>query len=901
MTDPINAHDVDPVETQEWLDALDSVVKHEGAERAQYLLSQLQSAAGSLGVGSTYRQMTTPYMNTIPTAAQPSYPGDLALEAKLERLIRWNAAVMVAGANKKDSTLGGHIGTFASSCTLYQVGLNHFFHAPTADHGGDLVFYQGHGAPGIYARSFLEGRFTEKQMQNFRREVDGEGIPSYPHPWLLPQYWQFATVSMGLGGISAIYQARFMKYLHARGLAKTDNRTVWVFCGDGEMDEPESMGAITRAGREKLDNLVFVVNCNLQRLDGLVNGNGKIIQELESSFAGAGWHVIKVIWGSDWEPLFAKDTQGLLQKYLAEACDGDFQTYKARGGSYMREHFFGKDPALKALVADYTDDQIHNLTRGGHDQIKVYSAFKAAVEHTGQPVLILTKTVKGYGMGAAGESRNIAHNQKKMTVDELKGFRDHFEMDEVSDAAVEDYALYKPADDAPEMQYLKARRQALGGDLPARHVNKTPLEIPHYDVFAKRLLAGTAEGREMSTTTAFVQMLSGISKDKAIGSRIVPITPDESRTFGMEGLFRQLGIYNSEGQRYEPEDRQQVMWYKESTDGQILQEGINEGGAFSSWLAAATSYSHHQLPMIPFYIFYSMFGFQRIADYAWMAGDMRAKGFLLGATAGRTTLNGEGLQHEDGHSHVIANLVPNCITYDPTYAYELAVILWHGMKRMYADGEDVYFYITMMNENYAHPAMPEGCEDGIIRGVYQLHTAEKPNHKAKAKTQQQQHVQLLGSGTILTEVEAAADLLASDFNVTADVWSVTSSNNLYRDGLDVARWNRLHPTEKPKTAYVTECLDKTVGPIIAATDYVKLYMDQLREFMPRHYIALGTDGFGRSDTRTQLRAHFEVDRFHIVVAALSALAAEGVVSAEIVQAAMKKYQLSADKINPLFA
>ena len=901
MTDPINAHDVDPVETQEWLDALDSVVKHEGAERAQYLLSQLQSAAGSLGVGSTYRQMTTPYMNTIPTAAQPSYPGDLALEAKLERLIRWNAAVMVAGANKKDSTLGGHIGTFASSCTLYQVGLNHFFHAPTADHGGDLVFYQGHGAPGIYARSFLEGRFTEKQMQNFRREVDGEGIPSYPHPWLLPQYWQFATVSMGLGGISAIYQARFMKYLHARGLAKTDNRTVWVFCGDGEMDEPESMGAITRAGREKLDNLVFVVNCNLQRLDGLVNGNGKIIQELESSFAGAGWHVIKVIWGSDWEPLFAKDTQGLLQKYLAEACDGDFQTYKARGGSYMREHFFGKDPALKALVADYTDDQIHNLTRGGHDQIKVYSAFKAAVEHTGQPVLILTKTVKGYGMGAAGESRNIAHNQKKMTVDELKGFRDHFEMDEVSDAAVEDYALYKPADDAPEMQYLKARRQALGGDLPARHVNKTPLEIPHYDVFAKRLLAGTAEGREMSTTTAFVQMLSGISKDKAIGSRIVPITPDESRTFGMEGLFRQLGIYNAEGQRYEPEDRQQVMWYKESTDGQILQEGINEGGAFSSWLAAATSYSHHQLPMIPFYIFYSMFGFQRIADYAWMAGDMRAKGFLLGATAGRTTLNGEGLQHEDGHSHVIANLVPNCITYDPTYAYELAVILWHGMKRMYADGEDVYFYITMMNENYAHPAMPEGCEDGIIRGVYQLHTAEKPNHKAKAKTQQQQHVQLLGSGTILTEVEAAADLLASDFNVTADVWSVTSSNNLYRDGLDVARWNRLHPTEKPKTAYVTECLDKTVGPIIAATDYVKLYMDQLREFMPRHYIALGTDGFGRSDTRTQLRAHFEVDRFHIVVAALSALAAEGVVSAEIVQAAMKKYQLSADKINPLFA
>ena len=892
MSENPAVNDVDPIETQEWLDSLESVVEREGADRAIYILSRLQDQASSLGIASSYGsgQISTPYVNTIPTSQQPAYPGDLVLEKKLEGWIRWNAAVTVAAANKVDSSLGGHIGTFASSCTLYEVGFNHFFHAKSDDHGGDLLFIQGHGAPGTYGRSYTEGRLTEEQMTLFRREVGGKGLPSYPHPWLQPDYWQFPTVSMGLGPISAIYQARFMKYLDSRGLAKTDNRHVWAFCGDGEMDEPESMGAITRAGREKLDNLIFVINCNLQRLDGLVNGNGKVIQEFESSFRGAGWNVIKVIWGSDWEKLFEKDTTGVLEKYLMAACDGDFQGYRSRGGGYMREKFFNQHPDLAKLVEDMSDDEIHALTRGGHDPVKVYAAYKAATEHKGQPTVILTKTVKGYGMGHAGDSRNIAHNQKKLKEDELFYFRDFFEIP-VSDEDAKGYKRVLPKN-APEIEYMHERRKALGGYLPARHVNNTKMEIPHYEDFAKRLLKGTGPDREMSTTTAYVQILGALAKDKNIGKFIVPITPDESRTFGMEGLFRQLGIYNPAGQQYEPEDREQVMWYKESTDGQILQEGINEGGAFSSWVAAATSYSVHDRPMMPFYIYYSMFGLQRIGDYAWMAGDMRARGFLLGATAGRTTLNGEGLQHEDGHSHVMANLIPNCVSYDPTYAYELAVIIWHGLTRMYAEHHDEFYYITMMNENYPQPEMPKGCEEGIIKGMYLLKETKKPK---KA------HVQLMGSGTILREVEAAAEMLEKDHGVTADVWSLTSSNQLYRDGIDAQRWNRLHPTEKAKVPYITEQLSGRTGPVIASTDYVKTYTDQLRPFVPARYETLGADGFGRSDNRAQLRSHFEIDRYHVAVAALKALADEGTIPAKKVADAIKQYKIDADSIHPLYA
>lgn len=885
--------DYDPTETQEWLDSLESVIAEEGAERAFFLMAKLQEKAGSLGLSSLYPSLNTAYQNTIPVSAQPAYPGNLELERKLEALIRWNAAVMVAGTNHVDSSLGGHISTFASSYTLYQIGFDHFFHAPVYEgstpHGGDLVLMQGHSSPGAYARSFLEGRLSTAQMQNFRREVDGQGLSSYPHPWLMPSYWQFPTVSMGLGPLLGIYSARFLKYLDARGLAATAQRKVWTFCGDGEMDEPESTGAITRAGREKLDNLIFVINCNLQRLDGLVNGNGKIIQELESTFRGAGWHVIKVVWGQNWEKLFAKDTHGILQQRLNEACDGDFQTWQARGGAYMREHLFNT-PELQALVADLSDTDLTDLQRGGHDAVKIYAAYKAAVSHTGQPTVILAKTIKGYGMGAAGESKNVAHNQKKMTADELKVFRDRFKIP-VNDQAVEEYQLYRPAQDSPEMQYLHAQRQTLGGYLPARYANKNSLIIPAYQDFAKRLLQGTTEGREMSTTTAYVQILSALCKDANIGKFIVPITPDESRTFGMEGLFRQIGIYNPAGQCYEPEDRDQVMYYKESTDGQILQEGINEAGAFSSWIAAATSYSVNNLPMIPFYIYYSMFGFQRIGDLAWLAADMRAKGFLLGATAGRTTLNGEGLQHEDGHSHVQAGLIPNCKSYDPTYAYELAVIIWHGLQRMYSDGHDEYYYITMMNENYAHPAMPSGVEEGIIKGLYCLTKAENPNEK--------KHVSLLGSGTILREAEAAAVLLSKDFQISSDVWSMTSSNALYRDASEAKRFNDLNPDQDARSPYVSECLKAGRGPIIAATDYIKLYTEQLREFMPRRYVCLGTDGFGRSDTRAKLREHFEVNAFYIAYTAVKALFDEGILSLEDVKKARSLYQINPQKRNPL--
>lgn len=892
MSEQERLHDIDPQETQEWLDALADVLDSDGAERAGFLLSQLQAQAGALGIGSSYVGFNTPYTNTIALGSEPNYPGNLAVEAKIEGYIRYNAAAMVAGANKRDGSLGGHISSFASSCTMYEVGFNHFWHAASADHGGDLIFFQGHTSPGMYARSFIEGRLTDEQVFNFRKESTGKGISSYPHPWLMPTYWQFPTVSMGLGPITAIYQARFMKYLQARGLAKTDNRHVWAFCGDGEMDEPESTGALTRAGREKLDNLVFVVNCNLQRLDGLVNGNGKIIQELESTFAGAGWHVIKIVWGGNWKPLFEKDSSGVLLKYLSKACDGDFQTYAARGGAYMREHFFGQDPALAALVQDLTDDQIAGLSRGGHDPKAVYAAFQQAVEHTGQPVVILAKTVKGFGLGDAGESRNTAHNTKKLKASELQYVRDRFNVP-VSDEDVESFKPVMPKE-KEVLDYLHAQRKNLGGYLPERQVTDAQFEIPHYHDFAKRLLDGTPEGREMSTTTAYVQILTALCKDASIGKYCVPITPDESRTFGMEGLFRQLGIYNPFGQRYEPEDRQQVMYYKESIDGQILQEGINEGGAFSSWVAAATAYSVHHVPMIPFYIYYSMFGHQRIGDLAWLAGDMRARGFLLGATAGRTTLNGEGLQHEDGHSHIMANLVPNAISYDPTYAYELAVIMWHGLNRMYKDNEDVYFYITMMNENYIHRAMPEGAEAGIIKGVYRLVAADKPT--------KDKHVQLMGSGTILKEVEAAAEMLEKDFGITSDIWSVTSANELTRDGLAASRWNRLHPTAKEqKKAYITEQLEQTTGPVIAATDYVRLYSEQLRDYIPRRFVTLGTDGFGRSDSREALRAHFEVDRYHVAFSAVKALYDEGLIDAKTVEKALKQYNIDSEKQAPIEA
>ncbi len=882
--------DIDPIETQEWLDSLESVVSEEGADRALFLLARLQEKAGSLGLGSAYQGLNTPYFNTIPGEQEPEYPGDLALELKLEALMRWNAAATVAGANKVDSSLGGHISTYASSCSIYEVGFNHFFHAANKDHGGDLLYIQGHASPGIYARSFLEGRITEKQLKNFRREVEGEGVSSYPHPWLMPEYWQFPTVSMGLGPITAIYQARFMKYLHARGLVDTARRKVWAFCGDGEMDEPESLGALARAGREKLDNLIFVVNCNLQRLDGPVYGNGKIVQELESVFRGCHWNVVKVVWGESFEKLMAKDTQGLIAERLKTACDGDFQTYVARGGAYLREHFFNTD-ALKVMVADLSDDELmKTFCRGGHEPKKVYAAYKAAVEHTGQPTVVLVKTVKGYGMGKAGEAMNIAHNQKKMTVDEMKSLRDRFGIP-VSDADVEYYARHKPADNAPEMKYMHERRKALGGYLPMRHESKEVLTIPHYKDFAPRLLQGTGPDREMSTTTAYVQVLSALCKDANIGKHIVPISPDETRTFGMEGLFRQVGIYTPIEQQYEPEDRNQVMYYKESIDGQMLQEGINEGGAMSSWVAAATSYSIHNCPMVPFYTFYSMFGYQRVGDLCWLAGDARAKGFLFGATAGRTTINGEGLQHEDGHSHVQAGFIPNCKTYDPTYAYEVAVIIWHGLKRMYAELHDEYYYITVMNENYAHHPMPEGSEEGIIKGLYCLNRAKKADNK--------KHVSLMGSGTILREAEAASEMLLEDFGITSDVWSVPSCNELYREAMDVKRHNDLNPEAKAKVPYVTQCFEKGIGPIIASTDYIKLYTEQLREFMPRRYICLGTDGFGRSDVRPQLRHHFEVDRNYIAYHAVKALFDDGVLKIDDVKKAQKLYGIDLKKANPL--
>ncbi len=877
--------DIDPQETQEWLDALEAVLENEGVERAHYLLERLVDKARRSGAYLPY-SANTAYLNTIPVTRQERFPGDRAMERRIRSFIRWNAMAMVVQANRISSELGGHISSFASSATLFDIGFNHFFRAAGEGQGGDLVFFQGHSAPGIYARAYLEGRLNEDQLYNFRQEVDGEGLSSYPHPWLMPGFWQFPTVSMGLGPLMAIYQARFMRYLRDRGIVNTEGRKVWAFCGDGEMDEPESLGAISLAARERLDNLVFVVNCNLQRLDGPVRGNGKIIQELEAVFRGSGWNVIKVVWGSYWDPLLARDKNGLLVKRMEECVDGDYQAYKAKGGAYTREHFFGKYPELADMVATMTDEDIWRLNRGGHDPIKVYAAYAAAMQAKGQPTVILAKTVKGYGMGVAGEGMNITHSQKKMGETALRAFRDRFNIP-IPEDRIGSAPFYKPAADSPEIQYLHQRRQELGGYLPERRTDAPPLEVPELSFF-QSLLEGSGE-REMSTTMAFVRLLTTLIRDKNLGRYVVPIVPDEARTFGMEGMFRQLGIYSSVGQLYEPVDADQVMYYREEQKGQILQEGINEAGAMSSWIAAATAYSNHGVSMIPFYIYYSMFGFQRVGDLAWAAGDMQARGFLIGGTAGRTTLAGEGLQHQDGHSLLVAGTIPNCVAYDPTYAYELTVIVQNGLYRMYQQQESVFFYITAMNENYLQPAIPEGVEEGILRGIYRCR--EGSRHK--------QRVQLLGSGTILREVLAAAELLEQDFKVAADAWSVTSFNELRRDGIDVERWNMLHPEEPPRVAYVSSALADSKGPIVAATDYVRNYADQIRPYLDRRYRVLGTDGFGRSDMRSQLRKHFEVNRYYVVLAALQALAEEGAVDTALVGKAIAKYKIDPDKPNPV--
>jgi pyruvate dehydrogenase E1 component len=876
--------DRDPQETREWLDALESVLAAEGPDRAHFLIEALIDRARRSGAYLPF-SANTAYINTVPAENQAKLPGDFNIEQKIRHYVRWNAMAMVLRANK-DTNVGGHIASFASAAMLYDIGYNHFWHAPSNDHGGDLVFVQGHSAPGVYARAFMLGRFTPEQMDNFRQEVDGNGVSSYPHPWLMPDFWQFPTVSMGLGPLMAIYQARFMKYLQDRGHATTDGRKVWCFCGDGEMDEPESMGAIGMAARERLDNLVFVVNCNLQRLDGPVRGNGKIIQELESDFRGAGWNVIKVIWGRHWDPLFARDRNGILMRRMMEVVDGEYQTIKSKDGAYVRERFFNT-PELKELVADYTDDDIWMLNRGGHDPFKVYAAYHAAVNHKGQPTVILAKTIKGYGMGDSGEAQNITHQQKKMSVDSIRRFRDRFKIP-VPDEKLEEVAYVTFAEGSPELEYMRARRMELGGYLPARRQKAGALVTPELAAFERFLKS--SDDREISTTMAFVQVLQLLLRDKSIGKHIVPIVPDESRTFGMEGMFRQLGIWNQQGQLYTPQDADQLMFYKESKDGQILQEGINEAGGMCDWIAAATSYSTHGVPMIPFYIFYSMFGFQRVGDLAWAAGDMRSRGFLLGGTAGRTTLNGEGLQHEDGHSHQISATVPNCVSYDPTFGYEVAVIIQDGLRRMYAEQQDVYYYLTVMNENYRQPAMPEDAAPSIIKGMYLFQAGDR---KSKAP-----RVQLLGSGTIFREVIEAAALLQADWGVESDLWSCTSFTELARDGMTVARHNLFNPTAKPARSHVAQCLDGTHGPVIAATDYVRAFAEQIRAYVPRRYVVLGTDGFGRSDTREKLRRFFEVDRQYVTVAALKALADDGALPASKVAEAMKKYGIDPAKPAP---
>ncbi|HWU68998.1 MAG TPA: pyruvate dehydrogenase (acetyl-transferring), homodimeric type [Stenotrophobium sp.] len=877
--------DTDALETQEWLAALDDVLDKQGPERAHFLLETLTEKARRSGAFIPF-SANTAYINTIPPHLEARSPGDHALEWRIRSIIRWNAMALVVNANREHAGIGGHIASFASAATLYDVGFNHFWKGADHPQGQDLVYIQGHSAPGIYARAFLEGRISLEQLRNFRMEAGGKGLSSYPHAWLMPEFWQFATVSMGLGPIMAIYQARLMKYLHHRGIADMSNRKVWCFCGDGEMDEPESMGAIDIAAREKLDNLIFVVNCNLQRLDGPVRGNGKVIQELEGAFRGSGWNVLKVIWGSSWDALLAQDRDGHLLQVMNDTVDGEYQNYKAKGGAYTREHFFGKHPDLLRMVETLSDEEIARLNRGGHDPHKVYAAYAAASKHTGSPTVILAKTIKGYGMGEAGEGQNITHQQKKMGEDALKAFRDRFKIP-ISDDQIAATPFFKPAEDSPELNYLRQRRKELGGYLPARHATGETLEIPPLSAF-ERLLASTGE-REISTTMAFVQILQAILRDKKIGPRVVPIVPDEARTFGMEAMFRSLGIYSVVGQKYQPQDADQLAFYKEDIKGQILEEGITEAGSMSSWIAAATSYSNHGVSLIPFFTYYSMFGFQRIGDLCWAAGDMRARGFLLGATAGRTTLNGEGLQHEDGHSHVFSAAIPNCRSYDPAFAYELAVIIQDGMRRMYQEQEDCYYYLTIYNENHTHPAMPPGVESGIVRGMYLLRPAQQTSKL---------HAQLLGSGSILREVIAAADLLAAEWDVSADVWSVPSFTELARDGAAAERWNLLHPKETPRQSYVQQCLHGMTGPAIAASDWVRAYPEQIRPYVPMPYHVLGTDGFGRSDNRPALRDFFEVDRRWIVVRTLKALADQGALPQERVAQAMKIFGIRADKPAP---
>jgi pyruvate dehydrogenase E1 component len=887
MTEPPKLTDIDPVETQEWLESIDSVLKTHGPLRAHYLLERLIDYSRRSGAYLPFKANTA-YVNSIPPGREPAYPGNRELEKRIEAYIRWNALAMVVAANRKSSEYGGHLASYASSATLYEVGFNHFWRAASAAHPGDLVYFQGHSSPGIYARAYLEGRLSESQLHHFRQEAGGpgQGLSSYPHPWLMPDFWQFPTVSMGLGPMQAIFQARFIRYLEHRGLLAPSDRKVWAFLGDGEMDEPESMGALTMPVREGLDNLVFVINCNLQRLDGPVRGNGKIIQELEAAFLGAGWNVIKVLWGSRWDPLLARDTQGLLRRLMDECVDGEYQNFKAKGGAYTREHFFGKYPELRAMVANMSDEEIWRLNRGGHDARKVYAAYAAAMAHKGQPTVILAKTVKGFGLGKGGEGQMVAHQQKKLSEEDLRAFRDRFHIP-ISDEEIARLPFRKPPEDSEEARYMRERRAPLGGSLPARRREAPAIAVPPLEAFAQ-VLEGTGE-REISTTMAFVRILTTLLKDKEIGRNIVPIVPDEARTFGMEGLFRQVGIYSSVGQLYTPQDADTLMSYREDKKGQIIEEGINEAGALCSWIAAGTAYSNHGISMVPFYVFYSMFGFQRVGDFIWAAGDQQVRGFLIGATAGRTTLAGEGLQHQDGHSQLVATTVPNCIAYDPAYGYELAVIIRDGMRRMYVEQENVFYYITTMNENYPQPALPPQAEAGILKGAYRVRTAVKGG-KLRAT--------LLGSGTILLECLAAAEMLEADYGVRAEVFSVTSFSELRREALECERWNLLHPGEPVRVPYVRECFAEAKGPIVASTDYMRAVADQIRQWLPGRYVSLGTDGFGRSDSRAALRQHFEVDRNYITVATLKALADDGKVEPAVVTGAMAKLGVSGDKPVP---
>ena len=879
--------DIDPIETKEWLESLSAVLEKDGKLRAQFLIKQLIEHSYKKG-SDLVLSRNTPYINTIPPEQETKSSGDQNLERKIRSLIRWNAAAMVVRANKKNPELGGHIGTFASAATLYDVGMNHFWRAKNNKFGGDLIYFQGHSAPGMYARAFLEGRITPKQLDCFRQEVKSGGLSSYPHPWLMPKFWQFPVVSMGLGAMMSIYQARFTKYLINRGLLKDEGRKVWSFLGDGEMDEPESMGAIGLAAREKLDNLIVVVNCNLQRLDGPVRGNGKIIQELEGIFRGAGWNVIKVIWGSYWDPLLAKDKTGMLIRRMGEAVDGEYQAFKAKGGAYVRENFFGKYPELLDLVSQMTDKDIWKLNRGGHDPHKVYAAYHSAMQHTGSPTVILAKTIKGYGMGKSGESMNTTHQQKKLGEEDLLYYRDRFDVP-LTDEQVKNIEYYKPPENSPEIKYLKECRLKLGGNLPERSSFAKSIKTPSVDIFSA-MKESTGE-KEMSTTMILVRMLTSLLRDKNVASRLVPIIPDEARTFGMEGFFQKIGIYAHEGQKYEPVDSEQLSSYREDIKGQVLEEGITEAGAMSSWIAAGTSYTNHDLEMIPIYLFYSMFGFQRIGDFAWAAGDAQTRGFLIGATAGRTTLAGEGLQHGDGHSHILSSVIPNCKSYDPTFGYELATIFREGLRRMHEKQENIFYYITTMNENYPHPEMPKGkgVEDGILKGMYLF---KELNKYKKTK------IQLLGSGTILREMIAAAEILQKDYQIDSNVWSVTSFNELRKEALEVERYNLLNPDKKPKKNYIEKCMSTTEGPIVSASDYIRLNSDQIRPFIRKSFYSFGTDGYGRSDTRKNLRKFFEIDKEHIVTYSLSVLAKEQLIPSKYAKEAIKKYNIDPEKPFP---